>query len=74
MLIYLLAGKHLLHVIAAKISCMFHMYPFVLICKLFLHPSSTNFMIYEVLMDDGMSRSIAHVQLVGYINESNLSS
>jgi hypothetical protein len=40
------------HYITAKIAC-----PFALICELLQHPPYTNFVILEVLMDDGVCRS-----------------
>jgi hypothetical protein len=53
-------------------SC-FQVYSFLLICKLLWYPSCTNFVIPEVLVDDGICRSTADVILVGYISDSNLS-
>jgi len=68
------AGKPLfLHDTDSKIAACLYTCPFVLICKLFWHPPCTNFVIPEVLMDDGICRSTAAVQLVSYICDSNLS-
>jgi len=46
---------------------------FVLICMLLWHPPCTKFVIPKVLMDEGICRSTADVQLVGYISDNNLS-
>jgi len=40
-----------------KLNACFHACPFVLICKVFWCPPCTDFVIPEVLMDDGISRS-----------------
>jgi len=55
-----------------KLHAHFHMYPFVLICKLLWHLPSTNFVIPKALMDDRVCRSTADVQLVSCISDSNL--
>jgi len=56
-----------------KLHAHFHICPFVLICMLLLHPPHTNFVMQEVLVDNGISRSTIDVQLVGHISDSNLS-
>jgi len=56
-----------------KLHAHFHTCPFMLICKLLCHPLHTNFEIPKVLMDDEICRSIAVVQLVGCISDSNSS-
>jgi len=58
-----------------KLYAYFHACPFCkLICKLLWHPPYRNYVIPEVFVDDGICISIADVQLVYYISDSNLSS
>jgi hypothetical protein len=60
-------------ILLQKLHAHIHACLFVLICKLLWHQSCTNFVIPEVLMDDGICRSTADVQLVCYISASDLS-
>jgi len=57
-----------------KLHAYFLACPFVHICKLLWHPPCTTFVIPKVLVDDGIYRSTADIQLVRYISESNPSS
>jgi hypothetical protein len=61
------AGKPLLLPnIAAKIAWLF-----LLIRKLLWHPPHINSVTPKVFVDDGICRSIADVQLVVYVSDSN---
>jgi len=54
-----------------KLHQIFHDFPFVLIYNLLWHSPYTNFVIPNVLVDDGICISTVDVQLVGYISGSN---
>jgi hypothetical protein len=54
-----------------KLHARFHVCPFVLMCKVLWYAPCTNFVTPEVLVDDGICRSTADVQLIGSINDSN---
>jgi hypothetical protein len=56
-----------------KLHAHFHVCLVVLICKLLWHQPCTNSVMSEVLMDYGICKSTADVQLFSYINDSNLS-
>jgi hypothetical protein len=65
-----IVGKPLLLLkIAAKIAWTF---PYMPICKLLWHPPCMNFVIPNVLVDDGTCKSTFDIRLVGYIIDNNL--
>jgi len=54
-------------ILLQKLYAYFHGYPFVLLHELLQHPPCTDSVITKVLMDDGIYRSTADVQLVSCI-------
>jgi hypothetical protein len=57
-------------VLLQKLHACFHLYLFVLICKLLWHAPCTDFAVPKVVMDDGICISIADVQLLSYISDT----